>query len=244
MATNDLRQRVVTQQTLYNNNNTETMVSTERETFLPQHGSGLSAKSMIDSCPQQHGVVLKLHVPLLYSILPEFLQRIILSISFLSFLGPTWKQRYLIVCGSYLYKFKDQVSEVPKGSPFELETIRVSSIPSESIRIPELGNIPPGFLAVFTISTFRRLQYYAVSDEEEAKLWIRSINDARHETITRKMGHSGSMPYPSTWRYFDSLGQGLLKSKERIRVKMEEYNMRELETSTFVTGGPVMRGMQ
>jgi hypothetical protein len=239
MSTKELRQRVPTQ----SQRNTGNMAS-EREIFLPQHGSGLSAKSMIDSSPQQHGVVLKLHVPLLYSILPEFIQRIILSVSFLSFLGPTWKQRYLIVCGSFLYKFKSQTSEVPKGSPFELESIGANAVSSHvgASLAPELGNLPPGFLAVFTVSTLRRLHYYAVADEEEALIWIRSINDARHETITRNMGHASGLPYPSTWRYFDSLGRGLLKSKERIRERLEHHNLRELEMSSFVEGGPTMRG--
>ena len=239
MATKDLRQRLPSQ-----SQRTTGDMASEREAFLPQQGSGLSAKSMIDSSPQQHGVVLKLHVPLLYSILPEFIQRIILSVSFLSFLGPTWKQRYLILCGSFLYKFKNQTSEIPKGSPFELNTIGANAVSSHAgASFPaELGNLPPGFLAVFTVSTLRRQHYYAVADEEEAQIWIRSINDARHETITRNMGHAGGLPYPNTWRYFDTLGRGLLKSKERIREKLEHHNMRELEMSGFVEAGPVMRG--
>lgn len=236
MTTKELRQRVPVQNQYITGN-----MESEQEDVLPQQGSGLAAKSMINSAPQQHGVVLKLHVPLLYSILPEFIQKVILSVSFLAFLGPTWKQRYLILCGSFLYKFKNQMSQVPKGSPFELETIHVNAVSSHGAPPPELGNLPPGFLAIFAVSTLRRQHYYAVADEEEAGVWIRSINEARHETITRNMGHAGGVPYPSTWRYFDTLGRGLLKSKERIREKLEEYNMREMEMANFVEASP-MRG--
>ena len=216
-------------------------MDSEREAFTRTAGAGLVAKSMIDSSPQQHGVVLKLHVPILYSILPGFLQRIILSFSFLSFLGPTWKQRYLILCGSFLYKFKDQASEVPKGAPFPLETITVDPIASGR-SLPELGTLPPGFSSIFSVSTLRRQHYYAVADDEEAIVWIRSIKDARQETITRNMGHAVGMPYSSSWKYFDSLGRGLVKSKERIRERMDEYNMREMEMSNFAEGGPMPRG--
>lgn len=216
--------------------------SEEKEEFLPQQGSGLSAKTMIDSSPQHHSVVLKLHVPLLYSILPEILQNIILSISFLSFLAPTWKQRYLILCGSFLYKFKDQTSEVPKGSPFSLETVQVNAVPNQGASLLELGRLPPGFLSVFSVSTLRRQHYYAVADSEESRVWMNSINEARQELITRNMGHARGVPYPSSWSYFDNLGKGLVKSKERVRQKMEDYSMREMEMSSFAEGGPMSRG--
>lgn len=240
MATTELRQRThghptTSAEESYN-------MSSERDNFIHQAGSGLAAKSMIDSSPQQHGVVLKLHVPILYSILPEFLQKIILSFSFLSFLAPTWKQRYLILCGSFLYKFKDQTSEVPKGSPFTLDNISVDTVSSRGASIPELGSLPPGFASVFTVSTLRRQHYYAVADQEEAALWTRSIKEARQESITRNMGHASAVPYPKAWSYFDSLGRGLVKSKERIHKRMEEFNARELEMSNFAEAGPMPMG--
>lgn len=231
MTTTELRHRTT--------GNSDSVMPSERVDLIHPVGAGLAAKSMIDSSPQQHGVVLKLHVPLLYSILPEFLQKFILSFSFLSFLGPTWEQRYLILCGSFLYKFKDQTSEVPKGSPFTLETINVDIVAGG---IPEFGNLPPGFSAVFLVSTLRRQHYYAVADIDEARVWIRSIRDARQETITRNMGHAAAMPYSNAWKYFDGLGRTLVKSKERIREKMDEYNMREMEMSTFAEAGPMPRG--
>eukprot|EP00934_Nitzschia_sp_Nitz4_P004335 Nitzschia sp. Nitz4//scaffold131_size63436//12955//13617//NITZ4_006266-RA/size63436-processed-gene-0.96-mRNA-1//1//CDS//3329535241//4325//frame0 len=203
------------------------------------HTSGLAAKSMIDSAPQQHGVVLKLHIPILFTILPEFLQNIILSFSFLSFLAPSWEQRYLILCGSFLYKFQDQVSTTPKGAPFDLETINVELV--KNGRFPELGKLPPGYTSVFCVSTLRRKHYYAVVDEEEALLWSRCLKDARQEAITRNMGHAANVPYPQSWTYYDSLGRNLVKSKERIRERLDEYNMREMEMSTF-SDGSIPRG--
>lgn len=214
-------------------------MSKETESFVREPGSGLAAKAMIDTSPQQHGVVLKLHVPILYTLLPDFIQRIILSWSFLSFLAPSWKQRYLILCGSFLYKFKDQSSEIPKGAPFEVETGTAEILGSHYL--PELGSLPPGFTAVFTVSTLRRKHYYAVADKDEAMLWIRSLQEARQETTTRNMGHS-KMPYPKAWSYFDSLGKGLVRSKERIKERMEGSRLKEMEMTNFAAAGPLPRG--
>ena len=228
-----------------NTNNTTKKMDDETDEFLYSSGAGLSAKALLDSSPQHHGVVLKLHVPILYSILPDFLKRIILSLSFLRWLAPSWKQRYLILCGSYLYKFNHQASKVPKGSPFAVETIETDTVlpssgtSSGSYELSEvsLGSLPPGYTSVFSVSTLRRHHYYAVSDPEEAMLWIRSLVEARQETITRNMGHSRQVPYPQSWKYFDQLAQTFLKSKERIQERMEHSRMRELEMMPYADGG-------
>lgn len=213
--------------------------STENDAFMRQPGAGLSAASLIDSAPQQHGVVLKLHIPILYTILPEFLQRFILSWSFLSFLAPSWKQRHLILCGSYLYKFKDRSSAIPKGAPFEIDSLQVDLVRTGDI--PEIGILPPGYASIFKVSTLRREHHYAVADTEEAMLWVRSVNEARQECITRKMGHASNFPYPKSWTYFDSLGGSLVKSKDRIRQRIEETRLREMEMTDFSDGGPIPR---
>jgi len=106
--------------------------------------------------------------------------------------------------------------------------------------MPEAGSLPPGFSAVFSVSTLRRKHYYAVADKEEAMIWIRSLREAKQEQITRSMGHAKNMPYP--FEYFDNLASSLVKSKDRIRHRMEEANLREMEMSSFGEGGPLPRG--
>lgn len=190
--------------------------------YIP--GAGLSAKSMIDASPQHHGSVQKLHIPVLYSILPSFIQRILLSWSCLKSFAPSWKERHLILCGSYLYKFKDRSSTTPKGSPFDIERLTTDVLRTSG---PEIGNLPVGYTSIFTVSTLRRRHYYAVSDHEEAMLWVRSLHEARQEVITRNMGHASNVPYPSSWKHFDSLGKGLVKSKDRIKERMEMTSLTE-----------------
>jgi hypothetical protein len=211
--------------------------TSETRTFLP--GAGLSANALVDSDPQYHGVVLKLHVPILYSILPEFIQGIILSWSFLSFLAPSWKQRHLILCGSYLYKFTDRTSKTPKGCPFRVDGLNVDLLSTGDI--PEIGSLPAGYTEIFTVFTLRRRQHFAVADKEEAMLWIRSLQEAKQATITRNMGHASNMPYPAQWKYFDSLGKSLVSSKERIRQKLEQSRLHEMEITDFSGAGPMPR---
>ena len=237
MSTTQLRQRSNQSSPSMNNNMEGSTSTTRRRRDVPEAGTGLNAKQMIDSAPQQHGAVLKLHIPIFYSILPQFLKNIILSFKFFSFLAPSWKQRYLILCGSYLYKFKDEKSEVPKGEPFDVETLAVST--SDNEMLGEFSSVPSNFTSVFSVSTLRRKHYYAVADTEEAMMWIRSLQQARQETITRNMGHASNVPYPKSWSYFDSLGKGLIKSKERVKEKLQDYRMREMEMTNFAEAGPL-----
>eukprot|EP00980_Cylindrotheca_fusiformis_P000238 scaffold52_cov183-Cylindrotheca_fusiformis.AAC.17 len=206
---------------------------------LREQGTGLSAKVLMDASPQQHGVVLKLHVPLLFKLVPDFLQRLLLAFSFLSFLCPSWKQRYLILCGSYLYKFKDQSSQTPKGSPFEVSSADAEIVAED---YPYVGSLPPGFDAIVSVSTLRRKHFYAVQDREEALLWVRSMRESKQEAITRGMGHAAHVPYPKSWGYLDNLAKSLVKSKDRIKERMELSGLREMEMSNLTEGGPIPRG--
>jgi len=218
-----------------------TSMSGEETPFTP--GAGLSAKAMIDTAPQHHGSVLKLHIPLFYSILPSAIQRILLAWSCFKFLVPSWKERYLVLCGSYLYKFKDRFSDTPKGSPFDIETITIDILKTtgQDRNLSEIGNLPVGYTKIFTVSTLRRRHYYAVSDSEEASLWLRSLREARQESITRNMGHASNVPYPPSWKHFDALGKDLVKSKDRIRERMEMSGIEGMEMAAF-TEGQIPRG--
>jgi hypothetical protein len=214
----------------------DSMSGEETDPFTP--GAGLSAKAMIDVAPQHHGSVKKLHVPVFYSILPSIIQRIILSWSCLKSFAPSWKERHMILCGSYLYKFKDTSSTIPKGSPFDIKTLTTDILRTSDRdkNISEFGNLPAGYSSIFTVSTLRRHHYYAVSDTEEAMLWVRSLHEARQEGITRNMGHASNVPYPSSWRHFDSLGKGLVKSKDRIKERMEKSGLEHMEMTAFPEG--------
>jgi hypothetical protein len=157
---------------------------------------------------------------------------------------PQWRNRYLILIGNYLYKFKNESSATPKGTPFSIDMVDSNLLASkeDDAMAPALSNLPQGFKCIFTVSVFGKKHYYAVSDREEGLTWVNSLRQARQEAVTRNMGHASNVPYPKPWSYFDSLGRSLQKSKERIKAKVEEHNMREMELSGVAGGGPMPRG--
>jgi hypothetical protein len=207
-------------------------------------GRGLSATSMLKASPSQHGVALKLHVPVLFGILPTSIKRLVMEWSCLAWLIPQWRQRYLILIGNYLYKFKGASASTPKGTPFSVAMVEadlVLEIQYDDMA-PALANLPPGYDSVFIVSTFGKQHYYAVSNRDEALAWVNSVRQSKQAAITRSLGHAGNMPYPKSWEYFDSLGRSLEKSKERIKQKLEDQNLRELELSGMSGGGSLPRG--
>lgn len=221
---------------------------------FPTVGAGLTVPQMLKASPQHHGLVMKLHVSPLYSFFPLFLQRLIARLWCLSFLQPKWESRYLILLGSFLYKFTDKAPSnpniTPKGSPVPIETIDVEIIePSSLVReysyhpmAIALQKLPVGFTCVFTVSRLHKTHYYATTDREVATEWLNSLTEARQEAITRRMGHAPDASFPKSWTNFDNLGRNLMKSKDRIRFRMEENNRRELEMSNLTEGGPYPRG--
>lgn len=204
-------------------------------------GRGLSAPSLLRSAPSHHGCVMKLHVPLTYKILPTILQNYLVRSSLCrtlwctKFMIPTWKERYLIMLGNYIYSFKDSNSVSPKGTPILVQGISqvdlLDDTVDEEIIIPDM---PPGCDSMFYISTFGKARYYAVSSaEEQAETWVNFVKEGRQEVITRSMGHS-NVPLPSSWRYFDSLANDLVNSRNRIRKRVENLEQREVEMTGFM----------
>jgi hypothetical protein len=219
---------------------------------FPKMGAGLTVPQMLQASPQHHGLVMKLHVSPLYAILPLFLQKLVARIWCLSFLAPKWESRYLILLGSFLYKFTDKAPSnpniTPKGSPVPIETIDVEIIePSLLAREHHpmaiaLQELPLGLKCVFSVSRLHKKHYYATADREQATSWLNSLREARQEAITRRMGHAPDASFPKAWTNFDNLGRNLMKSKDRIRARIEDHNLRELEMSNVVEGGPFPRG--
>ena len=210
---------------------------------LPFSSSGqLSAPKMMSSSPQHHGYVMRLRVPTLYRFLPKFIRKLVSSIRFLSFLAPQWERRYLIVLGGYLYKFRDDASAEPKGTPTPLEAIEARLRPDDDASAG--GNflfddetLPAGCKGGFVVATSRKTYRYATSNREDALTWVNALRESRQEAITRNMGHAPKGSYPAAWKTFDLLARKFVGSKDRIRSRMEQHNLRELEMASLSSGG-------
>lgn len=212
--------------------------------------AGLSAKSLLESSPAQDGMVLKLHVPALYPFIPTCLKRLLAS-QWLKplHLSPRWAERHLILLGKYCYRFTDTAASSPKGSPVPVEAVNVHICDRSDDGMMDDGmqfmwdHLPPGCSAVFSVSTFGKTQYFAVSTREEANTWVNSLREARQAEITRSMGHASHVPYPRSWEYYDSLGTSLLRQKDRIRKRLQESNMKQMDINGLGdAGGSMPRG--
>lgn len=208
---------------------TEGTLEDEEELF--QLGAGLSAESMLNASPPQYGLALKLHVPIIYQFIPDFLQDTVSSWTCLQCFAPQWKERFLIQIGDFLYKFKSDNAKVPKGRPTSLDSTDVNL--ADFTTEPELYYVKPdpNYPALFCVNTFRKKQYFAVATEEEALAWVNSLREARQESVTRQMGHANNKPYPKAFAHFDGLARDLCRAKDRIRAKLQEAQDREMERS-------------
>lgn len=246
-----LRQRsTMTQNNSINAAASNTSVGTER------YNTGLTVQSMERASPQHTGRVRKLRVPFLYTMLPKFLQQVVLKVWCFAFLRPIWQSRYLIVLGSYLYKFKDDdgrnlLTQQPNGSPVRLDHMNVYLVTANSGHDDQDALIALNLLnktardegsCIFCVATFRKKYYYACSNHEEAMLWVNTLREACQECVTRTMGHAVNDSFPRNWKYYDALGEDLVNRKDRIRTRLQQSNLRELEMSNFTEGGPLPRG--
>lgn len=214
--------------------------------------TALSAPSMLQASPQHYEYVMKLRIPAFFSVLPRFLQNIICRFSFLSFLAPTWERRFLILLGGYLYKFQTDTnpSAEPKGTPLAIDAVDINLLDSEAKGDMTIDDAslafallpPPACLGLFVVSTLRKRHYYATGTADDASTWVHSLRQARDEAIKRKMGHAAVDSYPTKWTHYDRLGKGVADRKDRIRRRMEESNIRELEMSNLSEGGAAPRG--
>jgi len=217
---------------------------------------GLTLGAMQSASPQHTGTVQKLHVSPLFTILPHLVQKLILTVWCFKFLRPRWQTRYLVLLGSYLYKFSltgtddattttgstEHQQQGPKGAPLAVESLDAHLIDSDRDFGIAVHLLPPGYDTMICVSTLRKKYYYACTSRPEAVAWINSLREARHEATTRFMGHAPKDAYPANWAYFDALGRSLANSKDRIRRKMEESREMEMSHLTGGEGGPGPRG--
>eukprot|EP00977_Amphora_coffeiformis_P007345 scaffold1588_cov222-Amphora_coffeaeformis.AAC.17 len=218
-----------------------------------QRQTALSAPNMLQASPQHHEYVMKLRIPVLFSILPRFLQKIICQFSCLSCLAPRWERRFLILLGGYLYKFTNDTdpTKEPKGSPLPIRSVDINLLdPDAQQQHLDDGAgvawemVPPPFACrgLFLVSTLRKKHYYATPTVEDAATWVNSLRQGRDEAVKRSMGHAPVDSYPTKWTQYDRWGQSLVDRKDRIRQRMQESNIRELELSSMTEGATAPRG--
>jgi len=224
----------------------------------------ISASTLLNSSPTHDGQVMKLNIPLFFTFCPSWFQKILFFCP--SPLRPTWKKRYLIQIGKYVYRFSNSNSPstdgVPsqmtqKGSPIPLDKIQAKVVDanhygmatskSRGVNMDEnialLQHLPSYCDGFFSITTSGQTKYYAVSTKEDAVTWVNSILEGRQASITNSMGHD-QRPYPKAWKYIDQRGDAILQKKVRIKDRIRSIEKREMEMTEMSHGmtGAMPRG--
>mmetsp|Transcript_16061 Transcript_16061/g.18174 ORF Transcript_16061/g.18174 Transcript_16061/m.18174 type:complete len:181 (+) Transcript_16061:231-773(+) len=99
-------------------------------------------------------------------------------------LTPTWRQRFLVLRGKYLFRFTKENEERLKGTPIPLEAISATAVNEQ---YDEEGEIVP---YAFRVSTIRKTYVFAVSTVEERDQWVREIQRAKNMAIKKNLGHA------------------------------------------------------
>lgn len=219
MSSGELRQRIVSNR--------------ERDPVMtPKYAeSQLSAPALLAASPIHASPAMKLHVPVLYDVLPATLQWCLARCGPASW-RPQWKRRYLVALGEYLYRFTDGEGATPKGAPLPVATTESHIASQDDDDYAASGvfdALPEGCAAVFVVASIGKTQYFAVESREEARVWVDSLRQMRQSAITREMGHANDVPYPKQWTTFDAAARRLKDQKTRIKQKLEAMDRKEQE---------------
>eukprot|EP00551_Chaetoceros_affinis_P011445 CAMPEP_0203681234 /NCGR_PEP_ID=MMETSP0090-20130426/42231_1 /ASSEMBLY_ACC=CAM_ASM_001088 /TAXON_ID=426623 /ORGANISM="Chaetoceros affinis, Strain CCMP159" /LENGTH=254 /DNA_ID=CAMNT_0050549659 /DNA_START=106 /DNA_END=870 /DNA_ORIENTATION=+ len=225
----------------------------------------LTSSTLLKSNPTYHSKVYKLKVPFIYRVTPAFL---LSTIHFCLYpllklcnikLKPYWVERYCILIGNYMYKFKPnnpgsmgKNNMKMKGSPIPLETMRLSSLhqtPSGVVSSNntnstiDLDTIPEhdGCNGYFAIDSNTKTSYYATETQMDAQTWANVLHSARQECITQKMGHS-KKPLDRNVEYVNMMGKRIIDRNERISNMMKKKELNEVEL-TCLHGSGAVSGM-
>lgn len=85
-----------------------------------------------------------------------------------------WKERYLVLIGSYLYRFESELGETVKGCPIPIDSCFVNLLQD-------------GF---FEVVTLRKKYLVKVGSPGEAKDWVEALKDRKLQAIKENMGHA------------------------------------------------------
>jgi hypothetical protein len=214
----------------------------------------LAASNLLKSNPTNCGQVLKLDVPLFYSLMPTWVQRILRY--FPSPFRPSWKRRYMIQIGKYLYRYQidtntgiREVSERSKmklkGTPILLSTVHTTPLvqttyglqsANQEEVIANASDLPPFCSGFFSITSDGETRHYAVSTVEEANTWFNSLSKGRQSNIELTMGHD-KRTYPETWRYIDTMGEERVRRNKRVKDLIRTTDRREIDIMEYCNGG-------
>ena len=104
----------------------------------------------------------------------------------------TWKKRYFVVVGGYLYKFSDDLAEKIKGTPVPLEscTIRELRYDEQKPELHEENDAYGPLPYCFELAMLRKKVMLQAQDARESRSWCTALKNRRSLAIRENLGHS------------------------------------------------------
>lgn len=173
---------------------------------------GLRAQTLLQASPTHSGKVLMLQTPT-----TGFVSKIVTN---------QWRERELILCGNFLFRYTNSNSRKPRGTPMDLYKTqsRIIDEDSDEFKNFNFGSIstqlPIGIDTIFCVKSMGK-SYFFAAEHEDAITWVNSINQARLEAIKRSLGHS-RYSYPEMHKCIDELAGIYIRGKEKMKPNLNQ----------------------
>eukprot|EP00467_Chlorarachnion_reptans_P020930 CAMPEP_0114503680 /NCGR_PEP_ID=MMETSP0109-20121206/9782_1 /TAXON_ID=29199 /ORGANISM="Chlorarachnion reptans, Strain CCCM449" /LENGTH=161 /DNA_ID=CAMNT_0001681735 /DNA_START=232 /DNA_END=714 /DNA_ORIENTATION=- len=92
---------------------------------------------------------------------------------------PSWRRRWVVLQGGYLFKFENKDSKKPKGLPISVTESQISIDGSESDDLRK----------IMRISSIAKQQLFYAEDNSEILRWLSAIQTAKNQAIKQRLGH-------------------------------------------------------
>jgi hypothetical protein len=148
-----------------------------------------------------------------------------------------WKlNRYIVVLGMHMYRFKDDNSTALKGVPIPVTSTSTKKLKFVSENHPR-NEIEEPFC--FEVSTLRKRYVFRAANDEEANSWVQFINQRKALGHKQKLGHAKSHPAIAK---LDSAAKIMYQD----RMKREEEDSEEMrrQADSLLRTGSTMNPMQ
>lgn len=119
---------------------------------------------------------------------------------------PTWKKRFVILKGDYLFRFASPTSKAAKGVPIAIQTSTIKALTHQGSQGGEL------FPRTFQISTITKEYLFAAETTDERDDWVRRLLRAKGMVIKQSLGHA---PVASSDKSANKTGSYLVQRRAR-----------------------------
>jgi len=147
-----------------------------------------------------------------------------LHVGYLSKLGtscgcfPTWRRRYFILKGAYLFKYESERGAKPKGMPIPICDAQWETVQYE------------GKQFCFKISTVRKEYFLLASNYDDMTSWFSYLKSQKVIAIKQSLGH---LPMSDDDRYANAAGDFLCKKKLQDAERDETLLQQEVANKPF-----------